>query len=347
MKTTCLVNSHNYARYVGEAVDSALHQSRPFDEILVVDDGSTDGSADLLRRRYAGESTIRLIVKPQGGQLSCFHRGISEASGDVVFFLDADDCYQSQLLADTVPLYSQHPPVDFVAVGHQRFGQSIAVGSTGDRSPSTPPGATRQWGCSVLATIFGQHWIGAPTSCLSMRTELARSILPYPHEKEWITRADDVLVFGTSIAGGCKMHLSTPLVRYRIHGNNQHANRTFDRVQRMRYCLRVNRLIQWYVEHFGYHPEQLAYHLGREFRTWQRPTFREARNYWQMGARAGVPARTRLEQAAVILAHYLNERRLPLVSVAEGLDPLSIPSAACQRESTNDPATGMRRSRAA
>ncbi len=304
VKTTCLINSHNYARFVIDAVDSAVMQERPFDEILVVDDGSTDCSVELLRQTYRGSSTVRLIAKPQAGQLSCFHRGVAEATGEVLFFLDADDCYHPELVATALPLYQHDPRLDFLAVGHEMFGDAMVPG---DRS--APMARTRQFGCSVLAAIHYQHWIGAPTSCLSMRANLAKRILPYPVESDWMTRADDVLVFGSSLAGGCKRFLPVPLVNYRIHGTNLHAGRTLDSVDKMRYSLKVNRMIQWYIEQFGYNPERLAHQLGREFMTWQQPTFRETLSYLRMASRVGLPAHVRLEQAVVILHHYLRQRR--------------------------------------
>ncbi len=53
MKTSCLINSYNYRPYVCEAIQSVLDQTRAVDEIVVVDDGSTDGSFELLQSRWA------------------------------------------------------------------------------------------------------------------------------------------------------------------------------------------------------------------------------------------------------------------------------------------------------
>src|SRR5436305_907491 len=94
LKTSCLINNYNYAHFVGDAVDSALAQTVAFDEIIVVDDGSTDGSMELLTRRYGREDRVRVIRKPNGGQLSSFNEGFLGSSGDLLFFLDADDVYQ-------------------------------------------------------------------------------------------------------------------------------------------------------------------------------------------------------------------------------------------------------------
>ena len=81
MKTTCLINSFNYVRYLPEAIDSALKQTQPFDEVIVVDDGSTDGSRELLFSRYALLPQVQIVAKANGGQLSCFNAGFRRATG--------------------------------------------------------------------------------------------------------------------------------------------------------------------------------------------------------------------------------------------------------------------------
>src|ERR1051326_244045 len=114
MITTCLVNNYNYARYLPEAVEGALAQTRPLDEIIVVDDGSTDDSLAELRSRYARNAKVQIVAKSNEGQLSCFNEGFARARGDIVFFLDADDVYESNYVADALATYERNPGIDFV-----------------------------------------------------------------------------------------------------------------------------------------------------------------------------------------------------------------------------------------
>src|SRR5881275_3713644 len=83
-----VVNNHNYERFVADAVESALGQTYPETEVVVVDDGSTDGSRDILEQ-FRGD--VELILKPNAGQRSAFNAGFERTSGDFVCFLDADD----------------------------------------------------------------------------------------------------------------------------------------------------------------------------------------------------------------------------------------------------------------
>ena len=75
-KTTCLVNNYNYCKFVVQAIESALAQSTPFDEIIVVDDLSTDDSVNIIKEKYQDNSRIKIVVKDKNeGQLSAFNEG--------------------------------------------------------------------------------------------------------------------------------------------------------------------------------------------------------------------------------------------------------------------------------
>jgi glycosyltransferase involved in cell wall biosynthesis len=86
---SAVVPTFNRASHVCRAVDSILRQSSPADEIIVVDDGSTDGTARLLRSRY--QRRVQVIEQANGGVSSARRRGLQAASGDWIAFLDSDD----------------------------------------------------------------------------------------------------------------------------------------------------------------------------------------------------------------------------------------------------------------
>src|SRR5438105_11095189 len=83
-----IINNYNYERFRADAIDSALAQSYPNTEVIVVDDGSTDGSQQVVER-YAGR--VIPILKENGGQGSAYNTGFAACHGDIVCFLDADD----------------------------------------------------------------------------------------------------------------------------------------------------------------------------------------------------------------------------------------------------------------
>jgi glycosyltransferase involved in cell wall biosynthesis len=299
LRATCLINSYNYRDYVVEAVRSALQQSRPFDQILVIDDGSTDGSQDLLREQFGVEPRIEIVCKDNGGQLSCFNHAVSLIDGDLLFFLDADDRYRPDYLASALQYYQQKP-VDFLIAGIENFGPNS--------SPARQDEHERDLGFSVLSSLLEKSWVGAPTSGLSMRTSLARRILPYPFEEAWRTKADVVLVYAASILGAHKYSLGRVFVDRRVHEANLYYNVRFDAPTSMRHSLALNRILEWYVQEAGYHVADLTNLLPVEFRTQSRPTFKEYRRYVRMSRRSPLRTVTRAKQIFLHSLHMWRTR---------------------------------------
>jgi glycosyltransferase involved in cell wall biosynthesis len=303
-RATCLINNFNYGRYVGEAVESALRQTRKFDQILVIDDGSTDGSLSALEKQFGREPAIQIVGKKNGGQLSCFNTAMPMVIGDVLFFLDADDRYRQFYLETALHCY-ERTAADFLVAGLENFG--------GDDRRYTPCVAERDLGFSVITTLFARSWIGGPTSCLSMRTSMARRILPYPFEAEWRLQADNVLVYGASLFGAHKYQLGQSLVERRVHDTNLfYGRRRFDLAQSMRFELHKNRLFAWCIRQAGFNVADLPRLLSREFRTHERPTFKEFRRYLRLSWTTQQTPYTKAKQTLSLTAHMLRfHRRTP------------------------------------
>ena len=98
-----IIPTHNDAAFVSEAVESALSQSEPPTEVIVVDDGSTDGTREMLRPH----SNITHIYQENRGAAAARNRGIREARGEVIAFLDADDLWDRDKLKTCVKTFSQ------------------------------------------------------------------------------------------------------------------------------------------------------------------------------------------------------------------------------------------------
>ena len=88
MLVSIVINNYNYARYLGDAIDSALAQTWHPLEVIVVDDGSTDDSWSVIQRY--GER-VRAMRQPNGGQGAAYNAGFAASRGEWVLFLDADD----------------------------------------------------------------------------------------------------------------------------------------------------------------------------------------------------------------------------------------------------------------
>src|SRR5947209_447543 len=92
---TIAINNHNYGRFLADAVDSALAQTYSEVEVVVVDDGSTDESSEVIRQ-YG--PSVRAIFQERQGHAAALDTGLGAASGEIVCFLDADDI----LLPETI-----------------------------------------------------------------------------------------------------------------------------------------------------------------------------------------------------------------------------------------------------
>lgn len=114
-----IVPLYNKSAYVIEAIASVQAQTYPASEIIIIDDGSTDGSAECVQA--ISDSRIRLIRQPNAGVSIARNRGIEVASGDFVVFLDADDRYLPDFLNAIVCLANRFPMAVMYATGYFRL----------------------------------------------------------------------------------------------------------------------------------------------------------------------------------------------------------------------------------
>jgi len=107
-----VVTCYNYGRYLSGALRSALAQSLPPREIIVVNDGSTDDT-EAVMASFRGEPLVRGITQPNGGQANAKNNGVKASSGAFVAFLDADDAWTPDKLEKQMPLF-KNPDVGVV-----------------------------------------------------------------------------------------------------------------------------------------------------------------------------------------------------------------------------------------
>src|SRR4051812_9049768 len=87
-RASIIIDNYNYGAFLSAAIKSALQQEYPECEVIVVDDGSTDDSREIIATY---RDRITAVLKENGGQASAFNAGFRASRGDVVIFLDADD----------------------------------------------------------------------------------------------------------------------------------------------------------------------------------------------------------------------------------------------------------------
>ena len=112
MRLSTIITAYNYARFLPAAIESVLAQTLLPDEIVVVDDGSTDNTREIVAR-YASQG-VRYLYKENGGAGSARNHGILNTSGDLIAFLDGDDRWLPNKIALQVAHIEQNPGVGLV-----------------------------------------------------------------------------------------------------------------------------------------------------------------------------------------------------------------------------------------
>jgi hypothetical protein len=207
-----VITNHNYGDFVTEAIESALAQTHPKVEVIVVDDGSTDDSRE---RLWLYQQVVEVVLKEAGGQASAINAGVARCRGDIVMMLDADDLLKPRAAASVAAAFSADPAVVKVQLPMEVIDrEGRPTGATKPR-PYLPSlnGDLRR---AELAFPFDLPWL--PTSGNSFRIDALRRILPIP-EADYPVCADGYLVHLTTLLGAVAS-LEEIGAAYRVHGRN-------------------------------------------------------------------------------------------------------------------------------
>jgi Glycosyl transferase family 2 len=214
-----LIDTYNHEQFIEQAIASVLGQDFPVSEreILVVDDGSTDKTPDILRKY---EPRIRVLRKENGGQASAFNFAIPRCRGEVVSFLDGDDWWAPDKLTQVVDAMNANPEVGIVGhgiVNVQRDGLQI--------SETLRENFQFQANSLAGAKLFRRRGAFLGTSRMTIRAELLRRIGPVPEQIK--IQADEYLFTMVSVLSVAQI-LQSALTFYRMHDQNRFQLAKFD-----------------------------------------------------------------------------------------------------------------------
>lgn len=119
-----IIPAYNAEKYIGEAIESALNQTRPAKEIVVVDDASMDRTVEIARS--FGDRVTVLVNAVNSGPGHSRNAGVAASTGDYLAFLDADDIWLPAHLEDLAGLLDKWPEAGFACCGLQQFGKQTA-----------------------------------------------------------------------------------------------------------------------------------------------------------------------------------------------------------------------------
>lgn len=167
-----VIPCHNAAPFLAETLGSVAAQTQPVDEVVLVDDGSTDGSAEIAHA--ASQSTglpLRVIRQPNLGVSAARNAAIAATSGDLIALLDADDLWHPAKIEKQVEYMRRHPDVGTVVTSVAKFTEG-----TEDTLPFLRVDDAMLW-AATPADFLVQTWVNQ--SAAMVRGALLRAT-PYP-----------------------------------------------------------------------------------------------------------------------------------------------------------------------
>ena len=203
-----VLGNYNYGRFLQQSIDSVLNQSYQNFELIVVDDGSTDNSQEIIKS-YG--SQIIAILQENAGQDMAFKAGIQKSQGEIICFLDADDYFHEEKLEKVVNSFLRHP--EWVMVSHCW----ISVNKEGKPVGSSTSNILSQGDVKKLLLKWGKY-ASAISSGIACKRSYLEKVLPLS-----LTWGVDACLNAALPFYGKVGSINEPLMFYRMHGNNMRA----------------------------------------------------------------------------------------------------------------------------
>jgi hypothetical protein len=211
-RVSVIIDTYNHGKFIERSITSVLDQDFPAEEmeILVVDDGSTDATPEILKKF---EHRVRILRKSNGGQASAFNVAVTQTQAPLVAFLDGDDWWAKTKLRAVLAAFAENPTA--AVVGHGFY-------EVADEAPPAEmfvPEATCRLDLSSVAAArkaaLGRTLLG--TSRLAVRRSVLDRIGAIPDE---LVFCADTPILTLALALGGAVVLDQPLCYYRIHASS-------------------------------------------------------------------------------------------------------------------------------
>jgi glycosyltransferase involved in cell wall biosynthesis len=244
----------NEERFLAESIESVLAQDHPYWELLLVDDGSTDGSAGIARGYAHRDPRIRYLCHPGGANLGMSasrNLGLAHATGEYVAFLDADDVYLPRRLSRHVAVLRAHPGVAMVGSSYFRWFPAQDGGPAEVLHPRTfvAPG-DQFWEPPVgLIIVTAVPFMNMGTCSVTVRRRVALAVGGFEHS--FASMYEDQVFAAKILARHSVYVMQAYLARYRHHpgSTTRRASAVSDGGARAR--ADASRYVDWLLGYLG------------------------------------------------------------------------------------------------
>jgi glycosyl transferase family 2 len=216
-RVTVVIPCYNYGRFLAPCLASFLDSDGLDIDVIIVDDASPDGSAEVARQIAARDPRVRVIAHTTNKRhIATYNEGLAAAEGEYVMLLSADDLLAPGALTRSAALLQAHPEVGMVYGFSRRFTTA---------TPPEPRGPVRSW-----SIWDGPEWVDKVCRTVSnpiytpevlMRTSVMRDLVGYdprlPHA------ADFLLWLRAGTRAGIGRINGADQAFYRVHGTNMHV----------------------------------------------------------------------------------------------------------------------------
>ncbi|MDR3745858.1 MAG: glycosyltransferase [Acidobacteriaceae bacterium] len=207
MVSVCMA-SYNGERYIEEQIGSILPQLRERDELIVVDDASSDRTRELILGFE--DPRIKLIVQVKNrGVVETFEHAVRSATGDILFLCDGDDIWTPDKVEKTLQAFAENPKARVVCSGLKLIDENGHPFNNDDYMKN------REFTASLLPNLMRNRFQG---SSMALRSSLLSLVLPFPRPRMFLH--DAWIGMCNTMTGGGTVYIAEPLLYYRRHASN-------------------------------------------------------------------------------------------------------------------------------
>lgn len=227
---SCIMPVYNGDRWLKIAINSILQQTFTCFELIIVNDGSTDGSGDIIDAAAARDTRVTVIHQPNQGIVAALNAGLAVARGKYIARMDADDVAISTRFIRQLAIMNADPRIMILGTGSRTIGPDDS--SDGATAPETTEkircilgnNKTNRFPPSILQVLH-------PTTM--MRADCIRAIGAYSEEFEHV---EDYDLYLRASSAGIIAEIPEILMLYRIHGNNISVRKLHEQEQNAARC---------------------------------------------------------------------------------------------------------------